>query len=74
MKQDFETEIETWIGEGILVPCENYVSHGIIPLMAVVHNTKMKVRPVLDFRELNQHVQCHTGDDLIDVCMEKLLE
>ena len=32
------------------------------------------MRPVLDFRELNKSVECHTGDDLIDVCAETLRE
>ncbi|XP_076049715.1 uncharacterized protein LOC143030451 [Oratosquilla oratoria] len=40
--------------------------------MAVVQPTKSKVRPVLDFRELNQFVKCHTGDDFVDVCSETL--
>lgn len=26
------------------------------------------MRPVLDYRELNASVECHTGDDMIDVC------
>ena len=30
------------------------------PLMAVEQATKNKVRPVLDFRELNKSVECHT--------------
>ena len=47
---------------------------GVLPLMAVVQATKNKVRPVLDFRELNEHVKCHTGDDVADVCGETLRE
>ena len=43
-------------------------------LMAVIQPTKDKVRPVLDFRELNGHVMCHTGDDVTDVCGETLRE
>ena len=42
--------------------------------MAVIQPTKSKVRPVLDFRELNGHVMCHTGDDVTDVCGETLRE
>ena len=37
--------------------------------MAVVQPTKKKVRPVLDFRELNKYVACHIRDG-IDVCEE----
>ena len=39
--------------------------------MAVFQATKKKARPVLDFRELNGFVACHTGSDIIDVCDEK---
>ena len=42
--------------------------------MAVIQPTKNKVRPVLDFRELNEYVKCHTGDDVADVCGEVLRE
>ena len=42
--------------------------------MAVEQPTKGKVRPVFDYRELNQHVSCHTGDDNTDICSEKLRE
>ena len=45
-----------------------------MPLMAVEQPTKNKVRPVLDYRELNTHVECHTGDDMTDVCSETLRE
>ena len=41
---------------------------GIIPLLAVVQPTKNKVRPVMDYRELNDFVECHTGDDMVAVC------
>ena len=44
---------------------------GVIPLMAVVQPTKGKVRPVLDYRELNDFVECHTGEDIV-VCDETL--
>ena len=48
--------------------------NGVLPLMAVVQPTKKKVRPVLDFRELNAYVMCHTGDDVTDICAETLRE
>ena len=69
----FEDEVERWIREGILVPYRGKVE-GVLPLMAVLQETKKKVRPVLDFRELNSYVQCHTGDEEINVCSEKLRE
>ena len=42
--------------------------------MAVVQPTKNKTRPVMDFREFNTHVECHTGGDVMDVCGETLRE
>ena len=47
---------------------------GILPLMAVLQPTKGKVRPVLDFRKLNQHVENHTGSGVIDMCDEMMRE
>lgn len=72
VKGEFDREIERWIGEGVLVPWGKEVESGVLPLMPVVQPTKNKVRPVLDFRELNTHVMCHTGDDATDVCGETL--
>ena len=73
-KEEFDREVRRWIEEGILVPWHENVQTGVIPLMAVEQPTKNKVRPVLDFRELNSYVECHTGDDVTDVCSEKLRE
>ena len=42
--------------------------------MVVIQPTKNKVRLVLDFRELNGHMVCHTGDGVTDVCGETLKE
>lgn len=33
-----------------------------------------EVKPVLDFRELNNYVAYHTGDDITDICGEPLRE
>ena len=44
----------------------------MLPLMAVFQATKKKVRPVLDYRELNHFVACHAGSDIIDMCDEKM--
>ena len=72
-RQEYEVEVERWIDEGILIPWRGEVK-GVIPLMAIEQPTKNKIRPVLDFRELNKSVKCHTGDDMTDVCREKLRE
>ena len=71
VKEEFDREVERWIDEGILVPWEGD-EEGVLPLMAVTQPTKSKVRPVLDFRELNSYVMCHTGDDVADVCGDTL--
>ncbi|KFD56737.1 hypothetical protein M513_02414 [Trichuris suis] len=43
---------------------------GLIPLMAVVQRSKKKVRPVMDFRELNAHIEMFTAH--ADVCADKV--
>jgi len=65
----YEAEVEEWIKKGWL---ESYSEdhNGIIPLMAVVQINKDKVRPVMDYRELNCYVSSHTAES--DVCHEKL--
>ena len=56
------------------MPWGERVESGMLPLMAVEQQTKVKVRPVLDFRELNESVECHTGDNVADVCGDVLRE
>ena len=65
----FRSEVKRWIENGWLVKTEMQ-DRGVIPLMAVVQERKQKVRPVLDFRELNETVDCSGAD--ADVCHEKL--
>ena len=45
-------------------------SRGLIPQMAIVQHNKGKVRPVMDYCELNDHVEAHTAR--ADVCSQKL--
>ena len=70
-KNSLESEVERWIADGILVPWKGE-GKGVLPLMAVFQATKKKLRPVLDYRELNRFVAYHTGSDIIDVCDEKM--
>nr|XP_047133361.1 uncharacterized protein LOC124811560 [Hydra vulgaris] len=78
MKQEHERsyrkEIREWIDSGILVPYNELIlgpPKVLIPLMCVVQENKdKKVRPVGDFRALNEFVNCHTAN--ADVCQEKL--
>ena len=73
-REAYEAEVERWIEDGILVPWEGEEPEGIIALMATEQPTKNKVRPVLDFRELNKHIECQTGDGVLDVCSDRLRE
>ena len=45
---------------------------GLILLMAVLQTNMHKVRPMMDYRELNTYVEPFTGT--ADVCAEKLQE
>ena len=67
----FEEEVERWIADGILVPWKGK-GKGVLPLMAVFQATKKKVRPVLDFCELNRFVVYYTGSNITDVYDEKM--
>ena len=70
IQESFDGEVTRWIEEGWLIEWKGPVD-GVIPLMAVVQPTKGKVRPVLDYRELNDFVESHTGDEIV-VCDETL--
>lgn len=74
-KNLYDEELARWIRDGWLRPYdeEKYgPAKGLIPLMAVVQRNKRKVRPVMDFRELNTHIDAFTADS--DVCADKLRE
>ncbi|KFD47469.1 hypothetical protein M513_11630 [Trichuris suis] len=71
----YKEELETWIRNGWLVPYDESkygAAKGLVPLTAVVQRNKSKVRPVMDFRELNDYIETHTADS--DVCAQKLRE
>ena len=64
-----------WIMNGWLIPYPQErlgPPKGLIPLMAILQHTKGKVHPVMDYRELNEHVDAFTAD--ADVCTTKLRE
>ena len=67
--EEFDKEVKEWISKGWLSPCSEQLE-GVLPLMAVIQHNKGKVRPVLDFRELNRSISSHTGEAA--VCGEKL--
>ncbi|XP_045101302.1 uncharacterized protein LOC123498201 [Portunus trituberculatus] len=70
MRQAFCQELESWITSGWLVPHDEQHLGGLLPLMAVRQNNGGKVRPVLDYRELNDCVTAFTADS--DVCSDQL--
>ena len=74
-REAYEEEIAAWIKQEWLVPYEREQHgevDGVVPLMSVCQANKQgKVRPVMDYREVNDHVMCHPGMDAA-VCGEKL--
>lgn len=74
-RQLFEDEVDQWIENGWLEPYQKSKHgevNGVIPLMAAKQpNKQKKVRPVLDYRELNGYVESRPGHDTA-VCQEKL--
>ena len=71
MREHYCAELESWISKGWLKRWDGPVK-GVIPLLAVFQLTKDKVRPVMGYCELNNFVECHTGDDMAAVCGEKV--
>ena len=72
---EYEKELQNWIDNGWLAPyLEDKLgpTNGLISLMAVIQQSKQKVRPVLDYQELNDHVDPFTAH--ADICTEKLRE
>ena len=71
LRDSYEAELDEWVSKGWL-RLWNGQDGGLLPLLAVAQENKNKVRPVLDFRELNLSVMNHTGDS--DVCRESLMK
>ena len=75
VRERYDAVLQNWIAEGWLQPYDEEKlgpAKGLIPLLAVVQVNKTKVRPVMDFRELNSHVEALSAD--ADVCSQKLRE
>ena len=69
----FDEELDAWIANGWLLPYDSKrygPPRGLIALMAVPQPNKGKVRPVLDYREMNEHLNAHTAE--AEVCPEQL--
>ena len=73
IRVEYEQELQMWIMNGWLIPYPQEwlgLRKGLILLMAVVQPSKSNVLPVIDYRELNEHVDAFTAD--ADVCTTKL--
>ena len=69
VRKEYNCELQTWILNGWLIPYpekELGLPRGLIPLMAIVQHNKGKVLPVMDYRELIDHVEVYTAR--ADVC------
>lgn len=75
VRKQYEEELEKWIADGWLLPYDDSKygpAKGLIPLMAVIQENIRKVRPVMEFRKVNRHIEAFTADG--DVCADKLQE
>ena len=76
IREDYEQELGTWMSNGWLVPYKEEElgppTKGLIPLMAVLQQHNSKVRPVMNFQQLNCHVDVFRAN--ADVCTAKLHE
>ena len=74
-RKEFDNEVKQWISDGWLEEHNSKIHgklNGIIPLMAAKQpNKPKKVRPVMDYRELNNYIKSNPGMDTA-VCQEKL--
>ncbi|KAI0985832.1 hypothetical protein GJ496_004989 [Pomphorhynchus laevis] len=68
-KSQYETKIDTWITNGRLEEY-NGEAESVIPLLAVAQESKNKMRPVMDFRQLNSYISSHTAESY--ACILKL--
>ncbi|XP_067943330.1 uncharacterized protein [Watersipora subatra] len=74
-REIFDDEVSQWISNGWLEkfnPDFHGKADGVIPLMAARQpNKPKKVRPVMDYRQLNTFIKSNPGID-VAVCQEKL--
>ena len=75
-QSEYEAELDRWVADGWL-KLHNPEVHGVdgvIPLVAASQpNKPKKVRPVMDYHELNSYIESKLGQDTA-VCQEKLRE
>lgn len=72
-KSEYYHKFQEWLDSMWLVPYlekDFSTMKGLIPIMAVVQKNKMKVHTVLEYQELNEHVNVQTAH--ADICAQKL--
>uniref|UniRef100_A0A5S6QFW8 Uncharacterized protein n=1 Tax=Trichuris muris TaxID=70415 RepID=A0A5S6QFW8_TRIMR len=72
-RNEYDQELNIWIRNGWLAPYDEKKfgpAKALIPLMAINQRSKDKVRPVLDFREINTHIDAFMAK--CDVCAHTL--
>ena len=72
LSEEFKKGVQKWINHGWLKERKEPTARPPVPLMAVFQETKGKVRPVLDYREVNDSV--HASGAEADVSAEKMRE
>ena len=71
----YKQELDAWIRDGwfiLYLDQKLGPPKGLIPLMTIVQQNKLKVRPVMDYYELNSYIEAYTADT--DVSASKLWE
>uniref|UniRef100_A0A5S6QFH2 Uncharacterized protein n=1 Tax=Trichuris muris TaxID=70415 RepID=A0A5S6QFH2_TRIMR len=74
-RAEYERQLDLWVHNGWLVLYDEKKfgpARALIPLMAVTQRSKGTVRPVMDFRQLNEYIDIFTANS--DVCAHKLRE
>ena len=65
--------LEEWMKKGYLIDYDEKEmgkSIGSIPIFGILQVNKSKIRPIFDFRKLNNYVDVYSGS--ADICLEKL--
>ena len=69
----YEQAVKEWLDKGYLVKYDADrlgPPNVTIPIFAVVQPAKQKVRPVMDYREINRYIDVYSGCN--PVCLDKI--
>ena len=75
LQGEYEQELQAWIKNGwLILYLESKLGppKGLIPLMAIPQENKLKVWPVMDYHKLNEHVNAYMAN--ADVCAQTMRE